>query len=195
MSRRRKGHAGSAVLPLSPYKRFSLSPSPPAPLSFATASLTSGFSPATPQLPMAPTGFLPLAMVLLLSILLIFSGQADARTFGFEVHHRYSDHVRRWLSSTAGVSVEDWPERGSVDYYAALFHHDRVFRGRNLAENGPLVTFIDGNMTLHLNALGLYAFVAYNFSSSFSFSFSVHFLRLAFGLVLMVEACTTRPSR
>ncbi|CAN6480772.1 unnamed protein product [Victoria cruziana] len=103
---------------------------------------------------MAPTGFLPLAMVLLLSILLIFSGQADARTFGFEVHHRYSDHVRRWLSSTAGVSVEDWPERGSVDYYAALFHHDRVFRGRNLAENGPLVTFIDGNMTLHLNALG-----------------------------------------
>ncbi|XP_031495454.1 aspartyl protease family protein 1 [Nymphaea colorata] len=103
---------------------------------------------------MAPSDSVPLAVFLLISIHLILSEQAHGRTFSLEVHHRYSDHVRRWLSYTAGVSVEDWPEQGSVDYYAALSHHDRVFRGRNLAGDGALVSFIDGNMTLHLNSLG-----------------------------------------
>ncbi|KAF7129898.1 hypothetical protein RHSIM_Rhsim10G0206700 [Rhododendron simsii] len=67
-------------------------------------------------------------------------------TFGFDVHHRYSDTVKGILD------VDGWPEKGSVDYYAAMAHRDHLLRGRHLAGGGgstPL-TFSGGNETFKL---------------------------------------------
>ncbi|KAF5735916.1 hypothetical protein HS088_TW14G00046 [Tripterygium wilfordii] len=71
-------------------------------------------------------------------------------TFGFDVHHRFSDPVKGILS------VDDLPEKGSVEYYWTMAHRDRVMRGRHLAEsNDPTaLTFFNGNDTYMLNSLG-----------------------------------------
>ncbi|KAE9450288.1 hypothetical protein C3L33_17816, partial [Rhododendron williamsianum] len=71
-------------------------------------------------------------------------------TFGFDVHHRYSDTVKGILD------VDGWPEKGSVDYYAAMAHHDHLLRGRHLAGGGgstPL-TFSGSNETFRISAFG-----------------------------------------
>ena len=70
------------------------------------------------------------------------------RTFGFDIHHMYSDPVRGVLG------VQDLPEKGSRQYYVALSHRDRLFRGRGLAAADPtLLTFSGGNETM-LTSLG-----------------------------------------
>ncbi|KAI8020039.1 Aspartyl protease family protein 1 [Camellia lanceoleosa] len=70
-------------------------------------------------------------------------------TFGFNIHHRYSDPVKGILD------LRGLPEKGSLDYYAAMAHRDLLFHGRNLAAltSAPL-TFLGGNDTYQLNALG-----------------------------------------
>ncbi|CAL5326522.1 unnamed protein product [Camellia sinensis] len=70
-------------------------------------------------------------------------------TFGFNIHHRYSDPVKGILD------LRGLPEKGSLDYYAAMAHRDLLFHGRKLAAatSAPL-TFLAGNDTYQLNALG-----------------------------------------
>lgn len=71
-------------------------------------------------------------------------------TFGFDVHHRYSDTVKGILD------VDGWPEKGSVDYYAAMAHRDHLLRGRHLAAttgSAPL-TFSEGNETFRISSFG-----------------------------------------
>lgn len=70
-------------------------------------------------------------------------------TFGFNIHHRYSDPVKGILD------LRGLPEKGSLDYYAAMAHRDLLFHGRKLAAvtSAPL-TFLGGNDTYRLNALG-----------------------------------------
>ncbi|KAL0904173.1 hypothetical protein M5K25_026247 [Dendrobium thyrsiflorum] len=79
--------------------------------------------------------------------------------FGFDMHHRFSDRVRQWAKSMPRDLPGGWPEKGTVDYYAALVGHDR---GRSLAEVGAKLAFSDGNETLRINSLGFlhYAFVS-----------------------------------
>jgi hypothetical protein len=73
--------------------------------------------------------------------------------FGFDVHHRLSDPVLGLLG------VEGLPEKGSVEYYVAMAHRDRILRGRHLAssndQSSPL-TFANGNDTYFSASLGLY---------------------------------------
>ncbi|KAI3871401.1 hypothetical protein MKW98_024570 [Papaver atlanticum] len=82
------------------------------------------------------------------------------QTFGFEMHHRYSDQVKSILGG------DSLPEKGNLEYYAAMVHRDKVFRGRGLAETDDddfkLLTFLGGNQTFHLASLGFlhYAFVS-----------------------------------
>ncbi|XP_068639959.1 aspartyl protease family protein 1-like [Aristolochia californica] len=72
-----------------------------------------------------------------------------AKTFSFDIHHRFSDPVN------GGVVPQDWPKMGTVDYYAALAHRDRTFRGRGLADDPDRTfTFSDGNETVKLASLG-----------------------------------------
>ncbi|KAH7850527.1 hypothetical protein Vadar_034387 [Vaccinium darrowii] len=73
-------------------------------------------------------------------------------TFGFDVHHRYSDKMKGILD------VDGLPEKGSVDYYATMAHRDHLLRGRHLAATttttpAPL-TFSGGNETYNIASFG-----------------------------------------
>ncbi|EYU37078.1 hypothetical protein MIMGU_mgv1a019366mg, partial [Erythranthe guttata] len=70
-------------------------------------------------------------------------------TFGFDIHHRYSDTVMQFLN------VDGLPEKGTVDYYAAMAHRDQLFKGRRLASTAstPILTFYGGNETYHIMSL------------------------------------------
>jgi hypothetical protein len=70
-------------------------------------------------------------------------------TFGFDIHHRFSDPVKQILGS------DGLPEKGSLEYYVAMANRDRIIRGRHLASNNqsPL-TFAYGNDTLFIDTLG-----------------------------------------
>lgn len=71
------------------------------------------------------------------------------RTVGFDIHHRFSDPVKGILG------IEELPEKGTREYYVAMSHRDRVFRGRGLAsgDQTPL-TFAAGNETLQFSSFG-----------------------------------------
>lgn len=73
-------------------------------------------------------------------------------TFGFDIHHRLSDPVKGIL----GIA-DDFPLKGSPQYYAAMAHRDRIFRGRRLAaDHHTPLTFAAGNDTYQIPAFGLY---------------------------------------
>ncbi|PKA60137.1 Aspartic proteinase-like protein 1 [Apostasia shenzhenica] len=75
-------------------------------------------------------------------------------SFGFEIHHRFSDRLRRWAKSSSRDLPGGWPEKGTAEYYAVLAGHDRVHRGRALAEAAAELTFSGGNETTRINSLG-----------------------------------------
>ncbi|KAA8532017.1 hypothetical protein F0562_006841 [Nyssa sinensis] len=79
----------------------------------------------------------------------------NGRIFTFEMHHRFSEPVKKW-SESAGKSfpAENWPMRRSIEYYAQLANHDRILRGRRLSEFDGSLTFSDGNSTLRISSLG-----------------------------------------
>ncbi|KAL8028856.1 hypothetical protein ABFX02_14G188600 [Erythranthe guttata] len=71
-------------------------------------------------------------------------------TFGFDIHHRYSDTVKQSLNG------DGLPEEGTIDYYNALAHRDQVIMGRRLAATStPILTFysVDGNETYSVTAI------------------------------------------
>ncbi|KAL6959902.1 saccharopepsin [Sarracenia purpurea var. burkii] len=89
-----------------------------------------------------------------LGLLIAFLGLRSCEafgTFGFDVHHRYSDPVRGFLD------LHGLPEKGSIDYYAVMAHRDHFLRGRKLAgtnvSSTPL-TFAGGNETYLISSLG-----------------------------------------
>ncbi|KAK8474239.1 hypothetical protein V6N13_053169 [Hibiscus sabdariffa] len=71
-------------------------------------------------------------------------------TFGFDIHHRYSDPVKEFLA------VHELPVKGSPEYYTAMVHRDSIIKGRHLAtaNDQTPVTFLEGNETYRLNSLG-----------------------------------------
>lgn len=78
------------------------------------------------------------------------------KTFGFELHHRFSDPVNRILD--AGDNL---PDKGTTGYFAALAHRDLAVHGRRLSSSSgdshtPL-TFSSGNTTYRISFFGLYA--------------------------------------
>ncbi|MBA0575841.1 hypothetical protein Golob_027805, partial [Gossypium lobatum] len=89
--------------------------------------------------------------VLLLVVLGLSAGSCYGfGTFGFDVHHRYSDPVKQILA------VDELPAKGSPEYYSAMVHRDTVIKGRRLAtaNDQTPVTFLDGNETYRLDDLG-----------------------------------------
>ncbi|KAI3871404.1 hypothetical protein MKW98_024573 [Papaver atlanticum] len=95
----------------------------------------------------------------LVTLLLVFSINIQKitncnafQTFGFEMHHRYSDQVKSIMGG------DNLPEKGSLQYYTAMVHRDKVFRGRVLAEsnqdNSKLLTFSEGTQSFYLPPLG-----------------------------------------
>ncbi|XP_068329461.1 aspartyl protease family protein 1-like [Pyrus communis] len=72
-------------------------------------------------------------------------------SYGFDIHHRFSDPVKAILGS------DELPEKGSSGYYAAMAHRDRLVRGRHLStadkQTTPLA-FEYGNITHRIGAFG-----------------------------------------
>ncbi|KAI3784556.1 hypothetical protein L1987_43657 [Smallanthus sonchifolius] len=91
-----------------------------------------------------------------LILVLIFVGSRAIDgfgTFGFDIHHRYSDRVKGILD----IDDHDLPHMGSLDYYSAMAHRDRIFHRRRLAGGATLessLAFVDGNETYQLPSLG-----------------------------------------
>ncbi|RDY06630.1 Aspartyl protease family protein 1, partial [Mucuna pruriens] len=71
-------------------------------------------------------------------------------TFGYDIHHRFSDPVKGIMGNILHL-----PQKGTPQYYAAMVHRDRFFKGRRLAADShtPL-TFAAGNHTLSIPSLG-----------------------------------------
>ncbi|RWV97438.1 hypothetical protein GW17_00039777 [Ensete ventricosum] len=103
------------------------------------------------------------ALGLLLLLLAAAPIPAPASGIGFQLHHRFSDRVRRWAEGRA-VPGAWWPDKGTTEYYAALAHHDRALRGRAIAASD--LSFADGNATFRLSSLGLYVVVPLLFRSA-----------------------------
>ncbi|KAL7083942.1 hypothetical protein ACP275_14G193500 [Erythranthe tilingii] len=78
-------------------------------------------------------------------------------TFGFDIHHRYSGTVKKFLD------INGLPEKGTVDYYSAMARRDRHLKARRLAASTttPILTFYGGNDTFLITSLGFlhYAFL------------------------------------
>ncbi|PWA53815.1 protein FAR1-RELATED SEQUENCE 5 [Artemisia annua] len=72
-------------------------------------------------------------------------------TYGFDIHHRYSDKVKGILDIDDNKML---PNMGSVDYYASMSHRDRLFHRRRLAGVEDSLVFLDGNETYQLPSLG-----------------------------------------
>ncbi|KAG5534539.1 hypothetical protein RHGRI_022604 [Rhododendron griersonianum] len=90
-------------------------------------------------------------LITTLSIILHESRSSDGLgNFGFDIHHRYSDQVKRILDA------DGLPEMGSVEFYAAMAHRDRLVRQRKLAATSPSapLTFLGGNDTYRIRSLG-----------------------------------------
>uniref|UniRef100_A0A2P2LG05 Peptidase A1 domain-containing protein n=1 Tax=Rhizophora mucronata TaxID=61149 RepID=A0A2P2LG05_RHIMU len=91
-------------------------------------------------------------LLLLMLTMMMFSANScyGFGTFGFDIHHRYSDPVKGILA------VDDLPPKGSLRYYGLMAHRDHVIHGRRLAaaDGSTPVTFSYGNETFRLDSLG-----------------------------------------
>lgn len=88
-------------------------------------------------------------LMIMISLLLSWKSVEAFGTFGYDIHHRYSDSVKGILD------FDGLPEKGSYGYYAAMAHRDSIARRRHLADDTSLLSFIDGNETYRLSSLGL----------------------------------------
>jgi hypothetical protein len=88
-------------------------------------------------------------------------GGGGGRTFGLDIHHRFSDEVRRWAESMSPSDTggHAWPEERTLQYYNSLLEHDKLLlqHRRVLAGAGGRrrYTFAEGNRTYHLIYFGL----------------------------------------
>ena len=108
-----------------------------------------------------PSSYEFLLLFFFLTLSLLQSCSLGATTFRLDLHHRFSEPVKRWAEERSlggGFRPEDWPERGSVDYYAALAAQDRAVLGHRM------MSFSEGNSTFQIRTLGLYGFVGFSVS-------------------------------
>ncbi|XP_027360318.1 aspartyl protease family protein 1-like isoform X2 [Abrus precatorius] len=74
-------------------------------------------------------------------------------SFGFDIHHRFSDPVKGILGN------DEIPNKGTREYYVAMAHRDRIFRGRRLAGDSQTpLTFVPNNETYQIGDFGFLHF-------------------------------------
>ncbi|GAA0153682.1 aspartic protease [Lithospermum erythrorhizon] len=93
---------------------------------------------------------LKMVLTFLMMVLFVVERSEAFGTFGFDIHHRYSDHVRGILD------LDGLPEMGTREYYTVMTQRDKVINGRHLAESVEFtpITFAGGNDTYRINSLG-----------------------------------------
>ncbi|CAJ2646664.1 unnamed protein product [Trifolium pratense] len=98
-----------------------------------------------------------LYLSILLTLILCLISQSQRcygySSFGFDIHHRFSDPVKGILG------IDKVPDKGTREYYVAMADRDRVFRGRHLADDGgdvdqKLLTFSPDNSTYQIGLFG-----------------------------------------
>ncbi|XP_016201425.1 aspartyl protease family protein 1 [Arachis ipaensis] len=91
--------------------------------------------------------------VLTMSLLASHGGCNGLHSFGYDMHHLFSDPVKGILG------VDEFPQKGTRQYYAAMEQRDRVFRGRRLAgQHDTPLTFAAGNVTYQIDSFGFLHF-------------------------------------
>ena len=68
-----------------------------------------------------------------------------------DIHHRFSPVVRQWAEARGHpFAAQEWPARGSPEYYSALSRQDRAHLARRALAGGAdgLLTFAAGNDTV-----------------------------------------------
>ncbi|CAK8540045.1 unnamed protein product [Lathyrus sativus] len=97
-----------------------------------------------------------MALVLLALLLLCLISQSQrcygSSSFGFDIHHRYSEPVK-------GIfGIDKLPDVGTREYYVAMAHRDRVFHARRLADGDDIVqkllAFSPDNSTYRIPLFG-----------------------------------------
>ncbi|XP_066371449.1 aspartyl protease family protein 1-like, partial [Miscanthus floridulus] len=86
----------------------------------------------------------------------------DASSVGFDLHHRFSPVVRQWAEARGHpFAAQEWPARGSPEYYSALSRQDRAHLARRALAGGAdgLLTFAAGNDTVQYIGSLYYAVV------------------------------------
>ncbi|KAH0940622.1 hypothetical protein HID58_000259 [Brassica napus] len=98
-----------------------------------------------------------LFLIPILTLLLTSPSCSKARIFTFEMHHRFSDEVKRW-SDLTGRFGSTFPPKGTFEYFNALVLRDRLIRGRRRLSDSEsessALTFSDGNSTSRISSLG-----------------------------------------
>ncbi|KAL2905928.1 Aspartyl protease family protein 1 [Bienertia sinuspersici] len=80
-----------------------------------------------------------------------------SEALGFNIHHRLSDPVKAMFND----NDDQFPEKGTLDYYAAMVHRDRVLHRRRLAgetAHNTSLAFAVGNFTVRIDGLGFHLF-------------------------------------
>ncbi|KAI5438697.1 aspartyl protease family protein 1 isoform X2 [Lathyrus oleraceus] len=91
-------------------------------------------------------------LALLLSLISLSNTSYALSSFGFDIHHRFSEPVK-------GIfGIDKLPDEGTREYYVAMAHRDRVFHARRLADGGDidqkLLTFSPDNSTYQIPLFG-----------------------------------------
>jgi hypothetical protein len=98
--------------------------------------------------------YLSISLTLILCLISQSQRCYGLTSFGFDIHHRFSDPVK-------GIfGIDKVPDKGTREYYVAMAHRDRVFRGRRLAAGDggdvdqKLLTFSPDNSTYQIGLFG-----------------------------------------
>jgi hypothetical protein len=97
--------------------------------------------------------YLSISLTLILCLISQSQRCYSLTSFGFDIHHRFSDPVKGILG------IDKVPDKGTREYYVAMAHRDRLFRGRRLAAGDggdvdQLLTFSPDNSTYQIGLFG-----------------------------------------
>ncbi|KAJ1403904.1 Xylanase inhibitor, C-terminal [Sesbania bispinosa] len=98
-------------------------------------------------------GSMCVTVVLVLLMSLASQRCHGLHSFGFDIHHRFSDPVKGVLG------IDELPDKGTREYYVAMANRDRIFRGRGLAgDHQTPLTFVPDNETYQIGLFGFLHF-------------------------------------
>ncbi|XP_019422081.1 PREDICTED: aspartyl protease family protein 1-like [Lupinus angustifolius] len=104
--------------------------------------------------PFSHSSYMCISLLLLLLLVSLASQSCNGlNSFGFDIHHRFSDPVKGIME------IDMLPQKGTSEYYVAMAHRDRIFRGRRLAgDHQTPLTFAAGNSTYEIANFGFLHF-------------------------------------
>ncbi|KAL3527251.1 hypothetical protein ACH5RR_011907 [Cinchona calisaya] len=105
--------------------------------------------------PRKMSSFFIFVLTLLTSFCRLLFQLSNAHIFSLEMHHRFSEPIKKWSQRNCkNFSVQNWPNKATVEYHQHLANHDKLLRGRRrLPKFDGLMTYSDGNSTSWISFL------------------------------------------